>query len=103
MAATTNYQIVCVDSVPSASGLHEHIVGVGTGTDPSAADAKWTVTEVRTALDGDTRFYTVSPSTGAQARVFKFDCFCGYKTIRSHSDAVTDNNLDNMRACNWKS
>jgi hypothetical protein len=47
------------------------------------------------------QFYTVSPSTGAIAYVEPYDCWSGYRTIRSKPDQVTDNNLDSLRACNW--
>jgi hypothetical protein len=96
------YRIVCVDT----EYPHRHILAVGTGDDPDAASARWTTAQVRSALaDGD-RFFTVSPSTEARAEVRRDDCpepGCTFKTIRSDADAVTDNNLDNLRACSWKS
>jgi hypothetical protein len=58
-----------------------------------------TVAAVRTSIGQGNRFYTVSPSTGKQADVRPFDCTCGVKTIRSHEDAMKDNNLDNLVAC----
>lgn len=98
----STYRIVCVDT----EYPHRHILSVGTGTDPNKASQKWTTAQVRQALaDGD-RFYTKSPSTGAEADVHSDDCpepGCSFKTIRSDADAVTDNNLDNLRGCSWAS
>jgi hypothetical protein len=95
------YQIVCVET----EHPHRHITRVGTGTDPDSANKQWTVSEVRAALlDGD-RFHTVSPSTGKTADVRADDCRingCTVETIRSRADAVSDNNLDNLRVCRWK-
>src|SRR5207248_3259495 len=62
---------------------HRHIVAVGIGTDPNKASNRWTVEQVRSALLKGTRFYTQSLSTGKIANVERFDCSCGYKTIRS--------------------
>ncbi len=95
------YQIVCVET----EHPHRHITHVGTGADRAVADTRWTVTEVRRALANGDRFYTVSPSTGKTADVRADDCRysgCTVKTIRSAADAVTDNNLDNLRVCSWK-
>ena len=85
-----SYRIVCVEK--GRGGIH----AVGTGTDPGKATERWTVAQVRTAIRGGDRFYTQSPSTGKIADVEPFD------TIRSRADHVTDNNLDNLRACAWK-
>src|SRR4051794_25963189 len=92
------YQIVCVET----EHPHRHITHVGTGTDPDKASTRWTVAQVRSALFNGDRFYTVSPSTGKQADVEAYDAYVnGYVvyTIRSTSDAVYDNNLDNLRIC----
>lgn len=95
------YRIVCVET----EHPHRHITHVGTGSDPNAANYRWTVTQVRNAIFNGDRFYTVSPSTGTTADVRRDDCRingCIVKTIRSTADAVTDNNLDNLRVCSWK-
>jgi hypothetical protein len=84
------YRIVCVEK--GRGGIHH----VGTGSAPSKAEKRWSVAEVRAAIKAGDRFYTESPSTGKKADVEPFD------TIRSTSDHVTDNNLDNLRACAWK-
>lgn len=94
------YRIVCTEQHRPTH--HNHILGVGTGDDPTRAVQRWTVAEVRTAILNGTRFYTVSPSTGRIANVERFDCVCGIKTIRSTPDAIADNNLDNLRVCRWR-
>ena len=83
------YRIVCVTK--GRGGIHT----VGTGTDPGKANKRWSVAEVRARIRAGDRFYTESPSTGKKADVEPFD------TIRSSADHVTDNNLDNLRSCNW--
>jgi hypothetical protein len=97
------YRIVCTDqSDPPAPG-HGHIIAVGTGTDPNAANEGWPVATVREMIAEGTRFYTVSPSTMAEADVEPWDCpSCHTETIRSNPDQVTDNNLDELRLCSWK-
>lgn len=97
------HRIVCTLQEPLNKPAHEaHIVYVGTGADPAKADRKWTVAEVYTALDAGDVFYTVSPSKGSVALVSKWACRgCQRATLRSAADAVLDNNLDNLRACNW--
>lgn len=95
-------RIVCTEqSNPSAVG-HGHITAVGVGTDPGQASLRETVTQVRTNLSNGVVYYTVSPSTGKIALVYSYDCACGVKTIRSAADAVWDNNLDNLRLCNFR-
>jgi len=93
-----DYRIVCVNT----EHPHRHITNVGTGN-PAMADRMWTVAEVRAALAKGETFDTISPSTGKRAEVHADDCKepdCTVKTIRSVGDTVTDNNLDNLRACN---
>ena len=90
------YRVVCVDT----EHPHRHITHVCTGSAPDTANKCWTVAEVRTAIiNGDT-FYTVSASTGKRAGVRLDDCRiagCTIKTIRSDADAISDDNLDNLR------
>ena len=95
----SDYRIVCTEQKKPTH--HNHIMGVGTGDDPSKASQRWTVQEVRDAIARGHRFYTVGLRSGKVAFVERFDCSCGVKTIRSRPDAVTDNNLDNLRTCNW--
>jgi hypothetical protein len=95
------YEIVCVERLES----HEHITHVGTGSD-DRAERRWSVEAVRNAIeDGDT-FYTVSPSTDHTAEVEPYDVRVDGRivgTIRSTADAIPDNNLDNLRACRFRS
>jgi Protein of unknown function (DUF3892) len=95
-------RIVCVDHANPTR--HEHIVSVGLSSDSKAAEAssQETVAEVRAAIRAGNRYYTVGLRSGKTAEVEAFDCACGYKTIRSGADAVTDNNLDGgIRECKW--
>jgi hypothetical protein len=95
-----SFRVVCTDQTDcSSSG---HITGVGTGDDPGAATSKWTVAQVWSAMDSGDSFHTISASTGLRAKVEKLDCPCGRGSLRSAADAVTDNNLDNLRICRWK-
>jgi len=83
------YQITCATKAET----HRHILNIG---GPSGS---WTVTQARNLIATGSVFETVSPSTGRRARVMPYDCHCGVKSLRSHSDAVADNNLDNLRNC----
>ncbi len=75
----------------------------GTGTNADKADQRWTVTEVITAMDAGHQFYTQGKASGKTAWVEKYWCSaCGAWHIRSVADAVTDNNLDSLRACSWQ-
>ena len=85
----TEYRIVCVEK-------DEHIVAVGIGTDPNKAMKRWTVAKVRERLKAGDRFYT-EDADGNKADVEPY----GEEWIRTDPDDETDNNLDNLRACNW--
>jgi len=74
---------------------------VGVGSDPGKASDKHSVDTVRTNLRNGDSYYTVGISSGRTAYVDPYDCRCGVKTIKSRPDAVTDNNLDHLRLCNW--
>lgn len=96
-------RIVCTEQEPAgASHDAAHIVAVGVGDDLDGADNRLEVNEVRTQLDRDVTFYTKSEATGKTAEVEKYDCSCGYQTIRTNPDDRIDNNLDDLRKCNWK-
>ena len=85
-----SYRVVCVEK-------DKHIDAVGTSaTAASTADRRWTVAEARREIEEGARFYTVSPTTGEHADVERFE-----DTIRTNPDEVTDNNLDDLRACAW--
>jgi hypothetical protein len=95
------HRIVCTEqSAPNQQG-HGHILAVGVGTDPAKASERLDVMVVRRRIRAGERFYTVSPTTGAEADVEPFDCWCGVLTIRSRPDQVTDNNLDSLRLCRF--
>jgi len=97
----SQYRIVCTEQTNcTASG---HIIAVGVGDDASSADDRWTVHQVWNAMDSGDVFYTVGENTGKVALVHKYDCPCGRGSLRSESDATTDNNLDYLRMCRWKS
>ncbi len=86
------YRIVCTTKAPSSHGT-QHIAAVGT-----ESGSRMTVVQVREAIDRHDTFYTFEG--GSRAAVVKFDCErCGFRTIRSHEDHTTLNNLDNLRAC----
>lgn len=94
---TTN-RIVCVTTVKP----HDHIVSVGVGGSATAPTQTMTVKAVRDKIDAGDIFETYSPSTGKVANVKKDTCGidgCKVETIRSHADAVKDNNLDNLPVC----
>ena len=99
------HKIVCTEQEPFYQPTtHAHIVAVGIGTDPAKAQTRLTLEQVIAAMDRGETFYTVSPSTAKIALVEKFHCASCRKThIRSKADAVIDNNLDNLRRCNWQS
>lgn len=89
-----DYQIVCVERVAG----HGHITHVGISGLPGV----WTVAQVRASISRGNAFYTVSPSTRAVAAVEPYDAIHldhTIETIRSGSDAVDDNNLDNLQVC----
>ncbi len=100
----SRFRIVCTDQEPfNWPTTHAHIVAVGTGTDPDKADQRWTLNEVLSAMDRSDTFYTQGVKSGKVARVEKFVCaHCTRTHIRSSPDAVTDNNLDNLRRCRWQ-
>ena len=100
-----SYRIVCTEQEPfNEPTSHAHIVAVGTGTDPDKADKRWTLDEVLSAIDRGDTFYTKGKQSGKTAIVEKYTCtLCRRMFIRSRPDAVTDNNLDSLRRCQWQS
>ncbi len=96
-------RIVCTEQEPVGQPHDAHIEAVGVGDDPTSADEQLTVGEVYRAMDRGDTFYTKSRKTGKEAEVHKYECgHCGKKTLRSDADATEDNNLDNLRECNWR-
>ncbi len=98
-----DYRIVCTTQAPAGvPNDRAHIVAVGTGTIASKAETRWTLQQVLDAMDRGDRFYTHGEQSGRSAWVEKYVCNRCYQThIRSTPDAVPDNNLDNLRTCNW--
>lgn len=99
-----NYRIVCTEQEPASQPpQHAHIVAVGVGDDPNSAEDRFTLDEVIKKMDAGNKFYTKGVNSGKVARVEKYNCkYCRRTYIRSEPDATTDNNLDNIRTCNWK-
>jgi len=97
------YRIVCTNQEPvNYPHSHAHIVAVGTGNDPNKADQKWSLDQVLAAMDRGDKFYTRGERSERVAGVEKYNCtYCRRTYIRSTPDAVQDNNLDNLRRCNW--
>jgi hypothetical protein len=97
------YRIVCTEQEPVYQPTtHAHIVAVGTGTNPDAADKRWTLDRVLAAIDRGDTFYTKGTSSGKVALVRKVACpTCRRYIIRSAPDAVWDNNLDSLRRCRF--
>ena len=95
------YRIVCTEQEPiNQPTTHAHIVAVGTGTDPNNATKRWTLNDVLSAMDKGDSFYTEGTTSGKIAVVEPSPCrWCNRRHIRSSSDAVSDNNLDNLRRC----
>ena len=82
----TDYRIVCVQKA------HGEIIGVGVGTEPKHADRRWTVAEVRIALNKGDRFHAFSPTTGEKAYVDVFDTSGHPKNV----------NFNTLPLCDWK-
>jgi hypothetical protein len=102
MSPTTTLRIVCTE----LEHRHSHITAVGTSSGSDTADDWWTVAQVRNAIRDGWRFYTYDPVTERTADVEPYDAYIGgrvIQTIRSSPDATVRNNLDNLRACRWKS
>ena len=98
------YRIVCTEQQPASQPPnHAHIVAVGVGADPNSASEQLILNQVITAIDQGHHFYTQGVATGKIAQVEKYYCtYCRQYHIRSSPDATRDNNLDNLRYCNWK-
>lgn len=96
-----DYRIVCTDQTECSQD--GHIIGVGLGESSGKANERLTVKEIYAAMDAGDRFYTRGATSGKTAWVRKFDCPCGRGSLKSAPDRTTDNNLDNLRLCSWKS
>jgi hypothetical protein len=96
------YRIICTRQEPaSAPPSHQHIVAVGTGTEPRHYNNLWTLDQVLEALRRGDSFFTQGEQSARIAEVESYHCtYCRRTHIRSHRDVVADNNLDNLSRCN---
>ncbi len=79
---------------------HDHVIIVGTEQSAEGYSKLWTVTQVYNAMDQGHSFYTRGDKSGKNAAVQKYTCpHCEQNTLRSASDAVTDNKLENLTKC----
>ena len=94
-------RIVCVERDPMfLPRPHPHVARVGTGLEPGTPARLWTVDEVIEGFARGDSFFTRSPSTGRIARIEIVACeVCGRRILRSATDAVTDNDLDELSGC----
>lgn len=99
--ATAN-RIVCVESEYLTPQGHRHLTYVGIGDDPDSASSRMTVAQVRQDIANGVDYYTVGPVSSRRAYVERWTCACGIKTIRTVPDQVIDNNLDQLRTCQWR-
>lgn len=102
-----NLRIVCTEQTPIGNPpTHAHIVAVGVDDDNDGrANYRQTLREVVSAIDNDrATYYTYGPTSKKTALVEVIPCpaHCGERIIRSAPDATRDNNLDQMRTCNWQ-
>lgn len=95
------YRITCTTQEPAQLPNDiAHIVAVGTGASATRHDRYWQLSEVLAAMTNGDTFYTFGEQSKKIALVEKYQCpFCKRTHIKSSADAVTDNNLDNLRRC----
>ena len=93
---------VLISTMMTVAFLTSPAAGVGPCTPPDVVEL--TLGEVLTAMDEGHRFYTQGAENGKVAQVEKYTCSqCRRTYIRSTPDAVSDNNLDNLRPCRFSS
>jgi Protein of unknown function (DUF3892) len=89
------YRVVCTETKEP----HEGIIAVGTNASGGTkATQRATVKEVREKIKLGHRVYTKSISTGIEAEVELY----GTSGITTSADGIADNNLDELRVCNWE-
>lgn len=100
----STHRIVCTEQVPTGNHpTRAKIVAVGVGVNSDRATERKTVPEVVRMMDLGEQFYTKGPHSGRTARVIKYWCHaCSEWHIKSSPDAVSDNNLDSLRYCEWR-
>jgi hypothetical protein len=97
-----DYLITCVIKSSSRKSTspdprHEHITDVGVNGVNNGMPVS--VKQIYADMERGNTFYTFSPSTRTRAAVRPYNCTCRFPTLRSYSDGVPDNNLDNLRSC----
>lgn len=93
------YVIRCTDQSPRSAGhsvAHIKTVAFHGGTRCR------TVKDVYALLDAGHEILSRSPGGGPNAKVHKYQCTCGYETLRSAADATKANNLDELPRCNCR-
>ena len=101
----TPTRIVCITREHAhrhVANAHRHIVSVGISGTADAPRETLTVKQIRDAIAAGESFYTYSPSQQKVTFVHSVTCEvpgCRFETIRSDTDAVADNNLDNLDIC----
>ena len=101
----TPTRIVCVTRERThrhVANAHRHILSVGIGGTADAPRGTLTVKQIRDAIAAGESFYTYSSSQQKVTFVHSATCEvrgCRFETIRSDTDAVADNNLDNLDIC----
>lgn len=91
------YRIVCVERQPVGQPeSHVHIVKIGT-EDGDVCTRQWSLYQVLDAMEEGDVFYTQDKTSGKIASVVTCHCAqCNRTYIRSDTNAVTGNNLDNL-------
>jgi hypothetical protein len=99
----STYRIVCTNQEPASQPpTHAHIVAVGVGDDSSHATNRFTLGQVLSMMTSGDIFFTKGIESQKIALVEKYWCTsCSQFHIRSAADSVKDNNLDNLRYCQW--
>jgi hypothetical protein len=97
------HRIVCTTQKPADQDHeHAHIVSVGIDTDnDGVANKKMTLSDVLQKINQNDKFYTIGENSKKKIFVQTIYC-CNKKYIRTKPDNYKDNNLDNLRRCQWK-
>lgn len=75
---------------------HWHVCDIGVAAGSTCE--KWSVGDVRSAISDGVVFYTCD-CYGTASLISPYDCFCGYRTVRTPVDAVPGTELDELRTC----
>jgi hypothetical protein len=103
----SQYRIVCADIQPvNAPRPHQHIVAVGVDiNNDGIADQQHNLELVIDNIrDNKVIYYTIGSFTGKRANVEVAHCpACFHEIIKTKPDDTRDNNLEQIRTCNWRS